>query len=231
LVSIDVKKRCEAHFTRLAFISKDARAFGLARVRRRTRILSAQALAILSWRKDVRALSPAAWGFIGGSLWLATDVGQLGGFAFPSLVLFVCLCVSALIDARYFVLPDGPLLIMAVTGVAMRLTSPVEEILSCVAAAAFGFLIFRAAAWIFEKARGFPGLGQGDARLFAIAGLWLGWGGLPSCLLIAALSAALAALLALRGGLVSNVREPLPFGPHLALGIWLVWAIGPMNSA
>ncbi len=118
---------------------------------------------------------------------------------------------------------------MAVTGVAMRLTSPIEEALCCLAAAAFALLTFRAAAWTFEKARGFPGLGQGDARLFAIAGLWLGWAGLPSCLLIATLSAALAALIALRDGVLTDLRDPLPFGPHLALGLWLVWAIGPLN--
>lgn len=176
-------------------------------------------------------MAPAAWGFVGGFLWLAVQWAQLGWFALPSLVLFVSLGVAALIDARYFVVPDGPVAVLAVAGVAMRLTSPAEEIVSSFAAAAFAFLIFRVIAWAFEKARGYPGLGQGDARLFAIGGLWLGWSGLPSCLLIAALSAALAAVIALRDGALAHAHDPLPFGPHLALGVWLVWALGPLNPA
>lgn len=188
-------------------------------------------LDILVWRHGARGLAPAAWAFVLSLVWLATQVGQLGWFALPSLVLFGCLSVAALIDARYFILPDGPLVILAITGVAMRLTAPVNEIISYFAAAAFGFAIFWAAAWIFEKLRGFPGLGHGDTRLFALAGLWLGWAGLPSCLLIAALSAALAAAIAIRDGVLANLRAPLPFGPHLALGVWLVWAVGPLSPA
>jgi leader peptidase (prepilin peptidase)/N-methyltransferase len=197
-MSVDLTEKREARLPRLARFSKDARAVGLARFRRRARGLSFQAVAILRWREDARSLSPAAWAFVAGLLWLAIDLGRLGWFAppsldvlpslvfftslvpFTSLVLFVCLCVAALIDARYFVLPDGPLAILAVTGVAMRLTEPVDETLGYLAAAAFAFLVFRAIAWIFEKIRGFPGLGQGDARLFALAGLWLGWAGLPA---------------------------------------------------
>jgi leader peptidase (prepilin peptidase)/N-methyltransferase len=128
-------------------------------------------------------------------------------------------------------LPDGPLAALAATGLAMRLISSTEETFSYLFAAAFAFAIFRAAAWIFEKTRGVQGLGHGDARLFAIAGLWLGWNGLPSCLLVATLSATLAAIIALRDGALANLREPLPFGPHLALGLWLVWAIGPLSPA
>jgi leader peptidase (prepilin peptidase)/N-methyltransferase len=221
----------EARFARLGLFSEDARTLWLARFRRRARIIAALALAVLSFRKGARALFPAAWGFLGGFLWLASDAGQLGWFAFPSFVLFLGLGVAALIDARYFILPDGPLALLAATGVAMRLMSAAEELVSCLAAAAGAFALFRAAAWAFEKTRGYPGLGQGDARLFALAGLWLGWSGLPSCLLIAALSAALAAVIARRDGVLANFRDPLPFGPHLALGVWLVWAIGPLTPA
>lgn len=230
-MSIELTGQREAPAGRLAIWRKDARTLRFARFRRRARFLGSLALAILRLRKGARALAPAALCFIGGFLWLAADAGRLGWLAFPSLVLFICLCIAALIDARYFILPDGPLAALAVTGVGMRLTSPIPEIISCLGAAAFAFLIFRGAAWTFEKTRGVPGLGQGDARLFAIAGLWLGWAGLPSCLLIAAFSAALAAFIALRDGVLANFRDPLPFGPHLALGLWLVWAVGPLMLA
>jgi leader peptidase (prepilin peptidase)/N-methyltransferase len=216
---------------RFNILAKDARALRLARFRRRARFLASFTLHILAWRKGARAFAPAAWGFAISFLWLAGQAGQLGWFALPSLVLFGCLCVAALIDARYFMLPDGPLAALAATGLAMRLISSTEETFSYLFAAAFAFAIFRAAAWIFEKTRGVQGLGHGDARLFAIAGLWLGWNGLPSCLLVATLSATLAAIIALRDGALANLRDPLPFGPHLALGLWLVWAIGPLSPA
>lgn len=203
----------------------------LARCRRHARLLASLALAILSWRKDHRALSPAAWGFVGCFFWLASQAGPLGWSALPSLVLFVGLCVAALVDARYFILPDGPLVVLALTGAGLRLAAPWPEAVMYLSAAAFGFLMFRAIGWAYEKARGFPGLGGGDARLFALAGLWLGWGGLPSCLLVASFSAALAAAIALREHPLADWRDPLPFGPHLAFGLWFVWAVGPLTPA
>ncbi|MCI4677150.1 A24 family peptidase [Rhodoblastus acidophilus] len=220
-----------ARAARSDLFAQSARPPWLARFFRRARLLAALALAILSCRKGFRGLAPAAWGFIAGLLWLAAQPDQLGWYAAPSLVLFVALSVAALIDARYFILPDGPLLVLALAGVALRLAAPVENFAFFLSAAAFAFAVFRAAAWAFEKARGYPGLGQGDARLFALAGLWLGWDGLASCLLIAALSGALAATIALRDRALAHPREPLAFGPHLALGFWLVWAVGPLIPA
>lgn len=85
--------------------------------------------------------------------------------------------------------------------------------------------------WGFQRWRRVPGLGEGDARLFALAGLWLGFDGLVSCLLIAVFSAAVAAVIALRDGALVHARDPLPFGPHLALGFWLTWTLGPVMPA
>lgn len=215
-------------FAHSALRSTQGRAVWVARFRRRTRVLASLALAILCWREGFRALGPAAWSFVGGLLWLAPQFPAHDGLALPSLALFACLCVASLIDARYFILADGPLVVLLLSGVAMRALSPDGDLFSSLAAAAFGFAMFRAVAWTFEKLRGVPGLGQGDARLFAIAGLWLGWAGLPSCLLIATLSAALAAVIALRDGALATLRDPLPFGPHLALGFWAVWVFGPL---
>jgi leader peptidase (prepilin peptidase)/N-methyltransferase len=191
-------------------------------------MLASLAIDILRGRESVRSLTPTAWAFVGGAIWLAADVGKLGWFAAPSAALFAGLAVAALIDARYFLLPDGPLAFLAFVGAAFRLAGPRSEILSVIAAATFAFLVFRSADWCFQRWRGVPGLGKGDARLFAVAGLWLGFEGLPSCLLISLFSAALAASIALRDGALAHARDPLPFGPHLALGIWLTWTLGPV---
>jgi leader peptidase (prepilin peptidase)/N-methyltransferase len=194
-------------------------------------MLASLAIAILRGRESVRALTPTAWAFVGGAAWLAADAGRLGWFAAPSAALFAGLVVAALIDARYFILPDGPLAFLALLGAAYRLAGPSPELITAIAATAFAFLMFRLADWCFQWWRGVPGLGKGDARLFALAGLWLGFEGLASCLLIAVFSAALAASIALRDGTLAHARDPLPFGPHLALGFWLTWTLGPIMPA
>jgi len=227
-MSIDFTETIGARASRPGLFSKNARILRFARFRRRARMLGSQAMAILCLRKGARALALAAWGFIGGFILIASQIEQLGWCAVPTFVLFACLCVAALIDARYFVLPDGPLGLLAAAGVGMRLFQPWPDLASSLAAAAFAFALFRAIAWSFEKLRGYPGLGSGDALLFALAGLWLGWAGLPTCLIVATLSAGLAAAIARRDGLMRHADDPVPFGPHLALGIWFGWTIGPL---
>ena len=75
---------------------------------------------------------------------------------------------------------------------------------------------------------GREGLGLGDAKLFAAAGAWVSWEGLPSVLLLAAAGALAWHLGAARwGGRRLEGRE-LPFGPYLAAALWLVWLHGPV---
>ena len=75
---------------------------------------------------------------------------------------------------------------------------------------------------------GREGLGLGDAKLFAAAGAWVSWAGLPSVLLLAAAGALAGHLLAARlTGQRLEGRE-FPFGPYLAAALWLVWLYGPL---
>lgn len=73
-------------------------------------------------------------------------------------------------------------------------------------------------------------MGQGDAKLVAALGAWVGWQGLPTVMLYAAIGGLIvAAVLAARGESVSRERA-LPFGPYLCAGGWLVWLYGPLIS-
>jgi leader peptidase (prepilin peptidase)/N-methyltransferase len=207
-----------------------------ARFRRRARRLGAFAWACLTARQGdplARALTPAAWGFVAGWFGLLA-----GGHASPvlliaSLALFVPLCVAALIDALYFVLPDGPLLAVAGVGLLVRLRLSADiapwDIASCLGAGLFAYLALALAARAYQALRGHAGLGGGDPLLFALAGLWLGFDGLAPCLLLATASALLSVLLAWRSGAMARVSDPLPFGPHIALGLWLMWTFGPRD--
>jgi leader peptidase (prepilin peptidase) / N-methyltransferase len=149
--------------------------------------------------------------------------------AVSSLALFLGLCLIALFDARYLLIPDGPLVFLLLAGLATCLATAPHEIGARLTAAALGFAALRFVAAAYEAVRGSPGVGEGDARLFAAAGLWLGFAGLPSCLIYGVLSALVAAVVGLRQGLLEDARAPLPFGPHLAFGLWLCWTIGPLE--
>lgn len=202
---------------------------------RRRRTLAPLAWDALCARGEGFALAPAAWAAILGLFYLLAQPAEPRLFIVPSLVivpslaLFAALCLISLFDARYFVIPDGLVLFLALTGAATILTSAPEEAVSRLAAAATGFVALRLFGRAYEALRGTPGVGEGDAKLFGVAGLWLGFAGLPSCLIYAALSALVAAALAVWRGQLRNPREPIAFGPHLALGLWLAWSVGPLE--
>lgn len=195
---------------------------------RRRRALAPLARDILRARGDGRPLTLTALfslvllcGFVAEAPPPFTLVSGLG--------LLAGLCVVALFDARYFVIPDGPLAFLLLAGLASCLALAPQETGARLAAAALGFVALRLVALGYEALRGSPGVGEGDARLFAAAGLWLGFSGLPSCLIYGVLSALVAVVVSLRCGLMEDARSPLPFGPHLAFGVWLCWTAGPIE--
>ena len=112
------------------------------------------------------------------------------------------------IDLRVWLLPDA-------------LTLPLL--------AAIGYLALRAIGWIYERLRGREGLGQGDAKLFAAAGAWLGTAALSQVVLLAAAAALLAAAAVGLSGTRIRAHTALPFGPFLALAIWPLWLFGPIH--
>lgn len=66
-------------------------------------------------------------------------------------------------------------------------------------------------------------LGQAPPLLFAAAGAWVGWGGLPLVLLIAILiGVTMVAVRRLYGGRFQR-SVAMPLAPMLAVGIWLTW--------
>lgn len=197
------------------------------RRRRRAESLARLALSIVTAKGEGRSLAHVAWSGLAALFYLLFLPG-LGWNLIPSSILLGALAVLVLYDAKYLIIPDGPVIVLAVCGLA-ALLSRREQMPAHLMAAAAAYGALRLVDWIYEKLRGENGLGQGDATLFALAGLWLGPQGLPSCLLAAVASALLSALVLRQDGRLGGARQPIPFGPHLALGLWLVWAIGPLE--
>jgi leader peptidase (prepilin peptidase)/N-methyltransferase len=198
-------------------------------MKRRARRLAEFAQAMLRGRGDARPYTHVAWL---GLMSLGLVVAQYKDFAWllaPTTMAFVALALIVLYDAAYFVIPDClALVLLCLGGLTLLAYDPGETALH-LGAMVLGFAVLYGVALAYDRLRGEAGLGGGDVKLFGVAGLWLGFEGLPSCLLLAVASAALSALIALRAGALANARQPIPFGPHLALGFWLAWVVGPVQ--
>ena len=167
---------------------------------------------------ELAALAVAAWSLAVLPGWLAWAGCALGW----------SLIVLAVIDARHLLLPDALTLPLVPAGLAVAWWVDPAKLPGHALGAVAGFLVLAAVGLAYRRLRGREGLGSGDAKLFAAAGAWVSWGGLPSVLLVAAAGALAWHLGAARWrGRRLEGRE-LPFGPYLAAALWLVWLYGPV---
>jgi leader peptidase (prepilin peptidase)/N-methyltransferase len=126
-------------------------------------------------------------------------------------------------DLRSWLLPDLLTLPLVLAGLAVTLWLDPAALLQSALGAALGYLSLRAIAWAYRALRGRDGLGEGDAKLLAASGAWLGIAALPQVVLAAAIGALLAALGLRLAGARIGARSALPFGPFLALATWVLW--------
>ncbi len=156
-----------------------------------------------------------------------------GALAWVSAGLGWTLLTLAEIDRRHFYLPDVLVLPLIPAGLAVVWVWAPQQIAMAAIGAVAGFLLLAGVRWLYGRLRRREGLGLGDAKLFAAAGAWTTLAGLPSVLLYAALGGlATAGLLSLRASPHRPKADTaLPFGPFLALGIWLVWSFGPIMGS
>lgn len=75
----------------------------------------------------------------------------------------------------------------------------------------------------YFKLRGRQGLGLGDVKFLGAAGIWVGWDGLPILLLIASISGLTMVVVQRVTGGDAGSGNRVAFGPHLSLGLLVVW--------
>ncbi len=163
---------------------------------------------------------------LGIAVWAASIAS--GWLLWASCVFGWTLLALTLIDWKYFVLPDALTLPLVPAGIAVAWFAARPALIDHLIGAVAGYLVFAAIAWAYRRWRGREGLGEGDAKLLAALGAWVGASGLPSVVLLAALMA-----LAGAGAWWLRYRRPalgdrVPFGPFLAVAGWLVWLYGPL---
>jgi leader peptidase (prepilin peptidase) / N-methyltransferase len=180
---------------------------------------------------EIRAA--AAW--IGG-LYVAIALPQLllGTALAPavmlsSVLLGACLVALSAVDLSTLRLPDAITLPLAAAGLVLAAALGWEpSVLWRGLAAISGYGFIWCVNEAYRRLRGQAGIGLGDAKLFAAAGAWLGFEGLPSVLLYGCAGALLYVAVKQLSGQKLGLREALPFGPFLSAGIWLVWLYGPL---
>jgi leader peptidase (prepilin peptidase) / N-methyltransferase len=144
--------------------------------------------------------------------------------ALQFLEFFTPLCllcgVLALIDIRRGIIPDGLNVSIASLGLAKAIvtggaTAGIEAVCEGAAIGAAFWLLRR----LYFMLRKVQGLGLGDVKFLAAAGPWIGIAGIPMLLMIAALTALVAAGGLQLAGQDMTRQTSLPFGPFLAIGL------------
>ena len=172
--------------------------------------------AVRSEADGPRPVVVPGWAFIAvpasiGAIVGTRGVGPLQGALLLTAVFALTVCAST--DLRAGMLPDlftlGPLAGVLALSAARRDWMPLLG-------AAFAFVPFAATAAV---SRG-RGMGWGDVKLAALGGALIGMGGIT---LAVALAAAAAFIV---GAVQGRAREPIAFGPYLAVSIGAGLALG-----
>jgi leader peptidase (prepilin peptidase)/N-methyltransferase len=160
---------------------------------------------------ELAALAIAAAAlYVDGAGWPAWIDAALG---------WALLC-AAWIDAETFRLPDLITLPLTLAGLVVTWFQQPAAIYNHAAAAAAGYLGFRLLNEIYFRVRHRHGLGEGDAKLLAAVGAWLGLAALPYIILVAGvIGIAMIMLISRNSGMRGDQR--IAFGPALAMAFFL----------
>lgn len=201
----------------------------------------------LNWRGAARPYALVVWGLLAGLVWIGLDLALAGrvtgSLLLLKLVLLALLTAIAAIDARFGVIPDslsGMLLFTGVLNVLVESshaagTSPSTELTALMPAVdaigwrfADALIAFLAAIGLracYRLVRSRDGFGLGDVKFVGAAALWVGLPMLPMMLIVAVLSAFATILLLRKQDGKLGGGDAIPFGPHLALGLWLAFLL------
>jgi leader peptidase (prepilin peptidase) / N-methyltransferase len=144
-----------------------------------------------------------------------------------SMLLVTALLVLALIDLDHHLLPN----VITLPGIAVGLLasflpgSPVSPT-SAAASALGGYLCLALVAKVAERVYGEEALGQGDWKMTAMLGAFLGWAGMLLAVFLGTLAGALVGLTLIALGRGSR-RTRIPLGTFLAVGALVVVFSGP----
>lgn len=164
---------------------------------------------------------------------LSVFVGYQFGFTdlcIWALIYTWVLIVLSFIDIDHQLLPDCLTLSLLWLGLILSINTSFIDTQTAILGAVLGYLVL----WVFVKLFYLlthkQGMGEGDFKLLAAMGAWLGPHLLPLIIIGASLTGAVIGLIQLR---ISrrDTSTPIPFGPHLSLWgfISLIWGDDIIN--
>ena len=123
------------------------------------------------------------------------DVGHAALLFATYLALGLGLIALAFIDLEFMILPDSLTLGGTALGLASTFYRDDLSLTESAIGAGAGFVgIWLPFIWAYQKLRGFPGMGLGDAKLIMLSGAWFGTWGAVFALFAGALQGTVAAL-------------------------------------
>ena len=131
--------------------------------------------------------------------------------------LFSLLTVVAVIDWRTFEIPNGLNLAIFLLGVVQLVADRWNWVLYLIGMCSVSLLFLLL--WFITHGNG---LGMGDVKLMAAAGLLLGWPRILLAMILGSVSGAIIHTIRMRRG----AGRKLAFGPYLSAGIWVAALFG-----
>ena len=146
--------------------------------------------------------------------------------SFAFMLLVWPLLTITVIDFNHQLIPDEitqPLIWLGLFFNAVGLKTEVS-LHQAVLGAILGYLSLWTVNWIFKLIRGKDGLGQGDFKLLAAIGAWLGWQCLTVTIILSSLTGAIVGIYMVTT-LGRDKNLSIPFGPYLSAAafIFIIW--------
>ncbi|HKY91809.1 MAG TPA: A24 family peptidase [Nevskiaceae bacterium] len=149
---------------------------------------------------------------------------QLAG----ALVVTALLVAMTVIDLRTQFLPDELTLPLLWVGLGATVVPVFADPASAAVGAAAGYvslwLVARVFEWVTRREKG-SAMGEGDFKLLAGLGAWLGWQALPQVILLSALVGSVVGI-GLMAARKAEWTSKIPFGPYIAGAGWLAMVYG-----
>ncbi len=180
------------------------------------------------------ALEATLVGVVGaGAVW-ASVAAAPGWSGAAGAILAGLMLAIAVVDHRQMIIPDElnalAFIVGLITAGAGAPHAPFIAVCHALVRAGLMFLFFLGFCAAYRALRGQEGMGLGDVKLAAVAGVWIDWAFLPIVVEIAALSALAAALYAHLRGDGFDLKGRLPFGAFFAPAIWICWLIAARSG-
>ncbi len=149
------------------------------------------------------------------ALLCAIHFGQSMAFLFSLLFLFYTISIL-FIDLDHQLIPDSLSLSLLWIGLIANTQTIFTDINVAIFSAAAAYIFLWSFVQLFYWVTGKVGMGNGDFKLFAAFGAWMGWQVLPIILLMSSFIGAIVGIIYLR--LSKKTKDtPIPFGPFLVI--------------